>query len=238
MRWEQSRRESRGIPIDLHEEGRIEFLLEIACAQESTKYCDIANDAVDRLISSWDRESPDFNCIMDIIRKVASSDWLVTHGGRQMCRKILDQLLAYLEVALASDWTELLALPEIAPGWTEADTVRLHSALGEYEESGVRDEISNCSTVDEMQELVSYLEELNSKVGGDFAYWVRSLQGDIAERNEREDCGESYYPRPLARAYMVPAPSPSPRESPRIIQRAVFGDDDARQLFATLNPEK
>jgi len=235
-RWERSRGESHGIPIDIPEEGRIEFLLDIACAHEHARYSDIANDAVDRLLSGWDRENPDFSGIMELIRKVASSNWLVAHGGSLICRKILDRLPKYFEVALASDWTELLSLPEVAPGWTEDDTLRLDSAFGEYGEIGIGDEASNCHGVDEMRELVSTLEELN-KSGGDFANWVYSLQQKISEVEEQEKFERGYWGSPMPLPNRDRTPGPSLAESLKLIKVVGFGDDDARQLFATLNPE-
>jgi hypothetical protein len=84
-----------------------------------------------------------------------------------------------LEFAHGTEWSKILAFTETALEWTEADESRLTAAFTQYQTSGVDDDISECSSPEDVTELRDVLEEMQTKFGVDFVRKVRQLDEDL-----------------------------------------------------------
>ena len=129
IRWEKSGSELRGFPIDMGDEARIGFLVELSEAQQSTQVFGLASQASDHLVTEWNHTVPHFPSALRLLTKIAENGWFVGHGGRAIYRKLLEGMLNHLTFATASDWIELVALPERVLEWTGADQSNLRTPI-------------------------------------------------------------------------------------------------------------
>jgi hypothetical protein len=222
-RWDKLPNGIHGFPIDVGDEGKIDFLLELAEYSQSKEVFELAKQSAEQLISHWNRYIPDFSAARKLLQKIAAQEWLLERGGRAYYRKVLDGLLEYARYASAEDWLELLALPDEALDWTASDQSNLVSEFDGYRESGVADDRHNCSTVDEMNNLIGSLSALGERTGIDFSYDIQLLSEDVAEREEERPA--------LTGGDHVPS-GPLPQ-----VSEPVVTDDDVRQMFSTLKDE-
>jgi hypothetical protein len=218
--WEKTPDGLRGYPIDMGMEARIGFLVEVAASEKSPALCALASQASELLVASWDSRVPYFVGVRRLLREIAGNRWFLAHGGRVVYRYLLDGVLNHLSFASAFDWLELLAFPEGALEWTEADQFKLDSEVNEYCKIGVKDDRRNCMTVDEMNELIGSLSELGSKVAIDLSSEIDCLNEAIAEREEARSA--------------LSERSGIPGDPVFSLQAAVVSDEDVRQMFRTL----
>lgn len=222
-RWEKSPKGVHGHLIDMGDEGKIGFLLELAERAQSAEAFALAAQASGRLVVHWNGYVPDFGEVRRLLQKMAAKGWILEHGGRALYRKLLESVLQHLQFANADDWLQLLALSEEAMGWTAADQSNLNSEYKNYCDAGVSDERRSCTTVDEMSSLTESLAELGRKVGTDFGYDIELLAERIAEREEERPALVKEAEFPSGASHSSPVP--------------VVTDEDVRQMFATLKSE-
>lgn len=191
LRWEKERDGSlRGYYVDMMIEGRIGFLVEVASAQQSTGVAELALRAANELASSWYREFPNFGATVRLLEKIGENTWFLSNGGREAYMMLAHSMVKELRRAGASDWLAMMEFPNNASYWTEGDHRAFDEALFEYCESGVDDEIYNCSTDDQLADLKGSLEELVKRYGLNLEEAVDLLEYKIAEHDERsEDYG-------------------------------------------------
>ncbi len=208
----------RGYYIDMGTEGRIGFLMEIATAHRLTRFAELAVQAAERLAASWYHEFPEFGAATRLFAKIGENTWFLSHGGREAYRTLVDSLMNELNRATASDWLAMIEFPNNALDWTEADEDHFSKTLKAYCESGVDDEISDCTTLDEKSELKDSLEELVKKYGLGLESAICKLEDEIAEREEAMDYDHE-------RSFGGGRP---------ITHQEVMSDDDVSQMFSTL----
>lgn len=219
LRWEKMRDGSRrGYYIDMNTEGRIGFLIEVATAHHLTRFAELAVQAAEGLAASWYHEFPEFGAASRLLEKIGENTWFLSHGGRESYRTLVDSMMNELNRATASDWLAIIEFPKNALDWTEADEDHFSKTLRTYCESGVDDEISDCTTLDEKSELKDALEELVKKYGLGLEDAICMLEEEIAEREEARD----YYDE---RSFGGGRP---------ITHQEVMSDDDVSQMFSTL----
>lgn len=136
---------------------------------------------------------------------------------------ILDELLNHLEFARASDWRELPAFADRAVEWTATDRSKVAEEFKYYRDHGVSDDSRDCTTVDEMNELIGSLSELGRKFKADFSSEIDSLSEAIAECEETRDRLTEGSGSPTAI---------TPQDASTVT------DDDVRQMFRTLLSEE
>lgn len=220
IRWEKTRHgELRGHPIDIGDESRIGFLADLAEDRRSREILDVMRQASNELVAGWNHTVPDFTGIMRLLVELGKNAWVMGNGGRDIYHRLIQELLEHLTFATASDWIELVKLPETALDWTAAQQAILDKELKAYCENGVQDDRYNRNGPDEMSELRDSLSSLGEKIGYDFSYQIQRLAEDIAEKEEE--------PEPLSEGGGIPRNATVAREE-------VFTDDDARQMFSTL----
>jgi hypothetical protein len=129
----------------------------------------------------------EFAAVLGILQEIAETTWLLAHGGREIYRGLLNGLLGGLIFACAEDWRDLLAFPEKALDWTEADGSHLDIALQRYRDRGIYDEIGECTTLDQIVALRKSLDQLVKEFGIDFAGDIDTLEEQIADRQESDD---------------------------------------------------
>jgi Restriction endonuclease len=221
MRWEKSTTGLRGYFVDTGEESRIEFLAEMAESQESTELCQLVRDASVRLIAHWSGHVPDFSAVHRLLQGIAEQTWFLKNGGgHEIYLNLLHGMLEHIRFASAADWLQLLALPDEAVAWTAEDQSRLDVNFKVYCGSGIDEDRRNCSTVDEMSELVDSLTELGKRTGKDFSDDIEGLSESIAEREERRSAPTRGGNIPTTKEISSVAP--------------IMTDNDARQMFSTL----
>lgn len=220
MRWERMRDGTRrGYPIDMGDEARVGFLAEVAAAHESTQLAAMACRAADTLLADWGRQAVDFGAVLRLLATIADNTWFLDHGGRDVYRRLLNGVLDYLNFARADDWFDLLAFPEKALEWNEADETRLDTGLQHYQQHGIDDERYDCASLDELTGLRESLDKLRKEYGLDLEYVIDRLDEDIAEREDRPNTLEegSGFSR-----------------NRTLVAHQVVTDDDVREMFRTL----
>ncbi len=204
--------------IDVSIEGRIEFLVDVGTARCSEEFVRLAMAGAEQLAERWQKEIPDFRAVCRLLRKIGKNTWFLSHGGAQAYRRLSDTLLNQLELAGAEDWLELIGLASDAQEWQARDEERLAEGLDAYCRSGVDDEISSYSDVDEMLRLAESLRQLSEDHGVELTRAIESLQESIDERGEPRDEG-----------YMRGSGAPSGNTA-----SDTMSDDDVIEMFATL----
>ena len=218
LRWEKMRDGSLcGYYIDMGTESRIGFLIEIAAAHQSTRFAELAAQAAERLAASWNHEFPEFAVATRLFAKIGENTWFLSHGGREAIRTLVVSLMNQLYRATASDWLATIEFSNNAPAWIEADENHFRNALKAYCESGVYDEISDCTTLNQKSELKDSLEELVNKYGLDLEDAIRTLEEAIAEREDTRDDDERSF-----------------GGGDGIVYQEMLSDDDISQMFSTL----
>jgi hypothetical protein len=154
-------------------------------ANRSIKLTELVSQAATHLLRG--HRVVDFQPMLRVLANIAKNTWFLAHGGREIYRALVDGLLEDLAFARADDWRELLAFPEKALDWTEADDSRLDIALKRYRDEGVYDDIVDCTTLDEIVVLRDSLEQLSTEFGLDFARHLENLDEQIAEREVPDD---------------------------------------------------
>ena len=147
------------------------------------------------------------------------------HGGHVLYRTLLDGILAHVQFANAADWLELLALQDEALDWTTNDKSNLAIEFKTYCESGIAEDGRNCSTVDEMNDLIGSLTDLAKGTGINFSYDIGLLSESIAELEEERPALAEGGDIPSGTSFSVP------------LSVVVVTDDDVRQMFSTLKDE-
>jgi hypothetical protein len=219
IRWEKTRHgELRGYPIDFGDESRIGFLADLAEDLQSRELLALMRQASSELVAGWNQTVPDFTGILRLLAQLGKNTWVMGSGGRDTYHRLVQELLEHLTFATASDWIELVKLPEAALDWTAGQQSILDKELKEYCENGVKDDRYNRNEPDDMSELRDSLGSLGEKIGYNFSYHIQRLEENIAEKEE---------PEPLDEGEGIPRNATAAREE-------VFTDDDARQMFSTL----
>lgn len=224
LRWEKMRYGSmRGISIDLGKEGRIAFFFEVAAVLQSKKLAELALQCATDLITSWSQESIEFSEVLDLLERISKDEWILSQGGgRQAYRQILSSLLEELASARAEDWVDLLEFPTHALEWTEDDEALLSAALAYYCKHGVYDERADCTTLDDMNQLLDSLSILDHKFGLNLDACIDSLNQDIFEREEES----RHYSEGSGIGGIT-------REAISLLKETI-SDEDVRQMFSTL----
>jgi hypothetical protein len=218
IRWEKQRDGSmRGYVIDMCSELRIVFVLTVAEAWHSIPLLDFAAQAADGLVQNWTRSRVDFLPTLRLLAAFKDKGWVQQNGGIRIYRAVLSGLLKNLEFTHGTEWGEILAFSETALEWTEADDAQLTVAFTRYQTSGVDNDIWNCSSADEADELKDALEEMQTKFGVDFVQKVRQLELHEHEEPSDDFRGGSWNSSALSKA-----------------EREYVSDDDIRQMFGTL----
>src|SRR5205814_4890316 len=83
-RWEKSPQGMRGTPIDMGEESRIGFLLELAVAGHSIEFFALGKQVSGRLIAQWGGHVPDFGSVRRLFQKISAQKWVLAHGGQEV----------------------------------------------------------------------------------------------------------------------------------------------------------
>jgi hypothetical protein len=221
LRWEKMGDGSRrGYSIDMGDEARIGFLVEVSNARQSKRVAALALQAANNLVASWSNHAPEFSAVIGLLERLPKNPWLLSSGGYDMYRDLLDAMLDQLSSARAHEWLDILAFQGGALGWTEEDERHRSDALKHYRQDGVDDERRDCSTLDEISELRDSLAELAKKFGLDFSDTIRNLDEEIAERDDsRDDDGEGYsYGGSTSGSF-----------------QETISDDDVAQMFSTLH---
>ena len=204
--------------IDMSMEDRIEFLVDVGTARRSARYIKLAVVGAEQLAKRWKKEIPDFGAVCRLLRKIGKNTWFLSHGGAKVYRTLLDGLLDEVNTAWAEEWLELIRLAASAQDWRERDEERLDEGLDAYCRSGVYDEISSYSNVDEMAELAESLRQLSEDYGLELTRAIESLQECIDERGE-----------PMDEGYMRGSGAPSGSTA-----SDTMSDDDVIEMFTTL----
>jgi hypothetical protein len=179
---------------------------------------ELAVQASERLAASWYHEFPEFRSATRLLQKIGENTWFLSHGGQEAYRTLVDSMLNELNRATASDWLAMIEFPNNALDWTEGDEDHFSRMLKAYCELGVDDEISDCTTLDEMSELKDSLEELVKKYGLGLEGAIYKLEEEIAEREEGHDYDDE-------RSFGGGRP---------IRHQEVMSDEDVSQMFSTL----
>jgi hypothetical protein len=124
--------------------------------------------------------------------------------------------------ARAYDWLAIIAFVADATDLTEADRERFEAALEVFCESSVDDEISECTTLDQMVELNASLQELVTKYGLRLEDSIHRLESEIADREEE-------------RSYDEEGPFGG---GSSIVNQEVMSDDDVSEMFSTLRDSR
>jgi hypothetical protein len=202
------------------EEG-IGFLVDLAESQRSTALCELVSEAASHLIASWDHSIAEFRAVLELLEEVAKKTWFLAHGGRAIYSRLLNGVLGEIALASAEDWRKVLAFPQKALEWTETHESLLEAGLKRYRERGVDDDISNCTTLDDMAELRESLDQLAKEFGLDLVYDIERLDEQMAER-EGEDPEDRY------------SGGTGFSRSAGATEQQVVTDEDIRQMFGTL----
>jgi len=163
IRWENSRPRLRGVAIDMHDEARIGFIVELSDAQQSPELVGIASKATDQLVAGWNHVIPTFGSVIRLVNKMSDKVWFASHGGRVIRRQVLDSILNHLTFATASDWLDLTTLRERNVDLTEDHHRALARGLQEYCENGARDDRRNRENAGEKRDLKESLSQLGAK---------------------------------------------------------------------------
>jgi len=217
IRWTKTPSGLRGYAVDMGEESRIEFLMELAEHLHSSDVCTRISEAVERLVAHWEGHVPYFHGVFRLLDGAPEHKWFMGTSGKTIVRRLLDGLLEHLHFAGASDWLELSDLPSKAVGWSPIDQSKLDAGFKRYEKDGVSDERRERTTEDEMSGLLESLTELAKKTNANFSYDINLLSESIAEGEERatSSAGGARY---SAEVTITPAAT----------------DEDVRQMFSTL----
>lgn len=228
LRWERVRDGSlRGHYIDMGVEARIGFIIEVAAAHQSSRLAELAVKASERLAASWCHNVPEFQAVRHLFETIGENTWFLSRGGHEIYRTLLDDLMNKLSLATATDWLAMIEFPNAALNWTEIHQDYFRKTLKAYCASGVKDEISNCTTLDEMSDLKDSLETLVKKYELDLGSAIRKLDEEIKERQEREEREELEEPT-------HDDDQPSFRRGRSITYQEMMSDDDVSQMFNTL----
>jgi len=123
-----------------------------------------------------------------------------------------------LNRATADDWSAIIEFPSTALDWTETDEHHFRKMLDSYCELGVDDEISGCTTLNQLSELKDSLEKLMNKHGLGFEDAIQRLDEEIAGREDAKDEDEDHF-------------FGGSRE---IVRHEVMSDDEVSEMFSTL----
>lgn len=205
--------------IDTDVEGRVVFLMQLAERQQDADSTQLAIQAVDAMVSGWERRAFSFYFVLGALEKFRSHPWFLANGGRAAHRKILNGILQRLVSAKASDWIKLLKLPFSSIEWTASDETKLAAGLQSYRKSGVYEEEGDCADLSGLNELKVSLETLTEHKVTGFTGIIHRLDEGITEKEAaREQLTEDEgYSSNMA----VPV-------------KTTLSDDDVRQMFATL----
>jgi hypothetical protein len=166
IRWKKTRHGNlRGYPIDIGDESRIGFLADVAEDQQSGELLDLMRQASSELVAGWNHTVPDFTGVLRLLAELGKNAWVMGNGGRDIYRRLIQELLEHLTFATASDWIELVKLPKVALDWSAALQSILDKELKEYCENGVQDDRYNRNEPDEMSKLRDSLSSLVKRSG-------------------------------------------------------------------------
>ncbi|WP_211441445.1 nSTAND3 domain-containing NTPase [Collimonas humicola] len=185
LTWEDTPKGPRGRYVDSEEETRLAVIMELAESLHDLIFVDVAHIYAAFLVSYWEKRPVYVGAAVRTLRTMKESVWFWAQGGQSIYRVVIDGLLANINSVGAQDWITLLEFPDNAPEWTENDEERLGEGLEYYRRDGVDYDRDNCSDVSDLEALNVSLKELNERFGVDFARTIKSIESEIAEREER-----------------------------------------------------
>ena len=209
--------------VDITFEGKIGFLIELADHNRSERFAELAVQALEGLAASWNHNHPDFAAAIHLFAKIGDNIWFLAHGGREVHRTLVDSLMNEFDSATAEDWLAMIEFPDNALDWTEADEKRFREALNSYCVSGVHEDISNNTTVDDLLELRDFLGGLVNEHGLNLESALDSVEGKLADIDKtREADNETSFGggRKIV--------------SEEVMSEEVMSDEDVAEMFSTL----
>jgi hypothetical protein len=205
--------------LDTGVEGRVAYLIKVAELQKVEQAAELASKSVDVLVNGGVRQAMSYYFTLNVLEVLSTSTWFLENGGRVAYRRILDNVLADLATARASDWIKLLMLPNNDITWTASDESKLTAGLRDYETRWVYEEEKECGGLDKLSEMKASLESLSKNHNGHFGSIIQQLDVGITEKEaERQQLPEEEgYTAAMISSASIP-----------------MSDNDIREMFATL----
>lgn len=224
MRWEETKDGRRGWSIDTSPEHRLAQLLEWAEKSQSANVLELTYDAFAALTSKFTESSPDINPVINILEAFDKSAWVTKRDTKGMRRLLLDIVLEHLCFARHYEWKRLLKYEQSCAAWTDKDEVAVSSAVNRYCKDWIDDEISDCTSESELNELSEGLADLIKEYTLPLGPALSAIQVKLSEGEMPES--DDYDRSSLSSSGPPPfAPTPT-------------SDDEIRGLFSTLLGQK
>jgi hypothetical protein len=238
MHWERRPYEGTvGYSIDTPPNRRLSLIIKIAEYLRSTELVSTALEVAEKVASDRSNMAYDLGGFVFAFECIRESMWFMKNGGRAVSRLLLDIVLSRLSEARASDWRELINLPEIVSDWCDADQVLFDRGFEVYFKKGVVEESEICTTEDEVEELISEISDIGEETGRKFEQILEKLETrrlELQEENERdEDWCENTVHRPKRTITDVM----HDLKERNLEEQRHMTDDDIRQMFQSLRRE-
>lgn len=224
IRWGEMRNgRSYGTYIDARPDTRLRALITWADQAKSKKLLDLAVSLFNHIRKGLLYHVAGLSHVIGVVDVLDQTDWLKSHGGLDLRRKLLDAVLKHLPSGRHSGWLAALDYRAVCAAWSHMDEGLFQAALKEYLETGLEYEIDGCDRADQLQELRNGLIRIQRKHGISFRKVIARLKRQIARRQEMEepeDDDES------SDRYHSPLPTRRPEEP--------ANEEQIRHLFGSL----
>lgn len=224
MRWEKAKDGRRGYYIDTPPERRLAWLVEWAEESHSPSVLELAYDAFAALGSSFANAIPDINAVINTLETFDNAAWVAKCDTKGMRRLLFDVVLQNLQYARFYEWKRLLRYEQSNTFWTDEDMAAVSSAVASYCSDWIDEEISECVSESDLNELSDGIEGLINEYALPLERALSAIEDKLSDGEIPDSDG--YNSSSLSKV------SPSP------IAPTPTSDDEIRGLFSTLLVQK
>ncbi len=196
IRWDRGPDgRSRGTFIDTMPERRLRNLISWAEEIKSEPLLGLTETMVEKLLPQW-RSQISNNAVVYVLKELDSASWVLSRGGTELRRKILDAVLTDLYSDDHRTWKAMLDYKKTCALWTENDEKSLMEEFHEYRSHGFADELEQCESRAELQGLLEGLSQIQKEHRLSFRRAIKQLKREIVKRGPDPDDDDSEYHSP------------------------------------------
>ncbi len=205
--------------LDLSVDAQLRLLIDWAETTKSHAILNLASSVIDHLIEEDGTLSLGLDEAVDCIEALDKAPWVQQNAAPDFRRRMLDAALKDLSFASAYGWVRLLRYEQLCAAWLVADTTIVDAALKEYKTKRVYEEIGDNESAGQLEDLNTYLTQLQDDFGISLSDAISQVEEEIAEKSRHEDSAEGGgFMRPTKQ---VPLDPPNENEVRRMFRTLI-----------------
>lgn len=169
-------------------ESRLATVIDMAERLASAELAKLVGPLFERLQFEWRSERPDINDAIDLLRRLENARYVEPSHREDMQQQIKSALVADIKLGCRSDeLREFISTIEISAPDGSSAFMAARDAFNIYTRSSFQDELRECRSREQFEELTEDLELFRDRLGVDISNLIAKLEESVAEYESMED---------------------------------------------------